>query len=119
MRQIVSVTLLNLKNLPNRLGASLVIVAGMAAAIGVLISILSLSAGYGELQRRTGDPGRAIVMLQTADTEGSGAIPRGAIGDIMAMRASPRTPTAPAWPTRNMSPSCSATVNRPGAPRAW
>ena len=84
MRQIVTVTLLNLKNLPSRLGPSLVIVAGMAAAIGVLISILSLATGYGDLQRRTGDPGRAIILLQTADTEGSGAIPRSVLGDIMA-----------------------------------
>ena len=85
LRQIASVTLLNLKNLPSRLGPSLVIVAGTAAAIGVLISILSLAAGYAELQRRTGDPGRAIILSQSADNEGSGAISRGALGDIMAM----------------------------------
>ena len=41
----------------------------MAAAIGVLISILSLAAGYAELQRRTGDPGRAIILSQTADND--------------------------------------------------
>jgi putative ABC transport system permease protein len=85
MRQIVSVTLLNLKNLPSRLGPSLVIVAGMAAAIGVLVSIRSLAAGYAELQRRTGDPGRAIILPQTADTEGAGAIRRDTLGEIMAM----------------------------------
>jgi putative ABC transport system permease protein len=84
LRQIVAVTSLNLQNLPSRMGPSLVIVTGMAAAIGVLVSILSLAAGYGELQRRTGDPGRAIILSQTADTEGSGAIPRGVLGDIMA-----------------------------------
>ncbi|HKB96846.1 MAG TPA: FtsX-like permease family protein [Rhizomicrobium sp.] len=84
LRQIVSVTMLNLKNLPSRMGPSLVIVAGMAAAIGVLVSILSLAVGYAELQRRTGDPGRAIILSQTADTEGSGAIQRGVLGDIMA-----------------------------------
>ena len=85
LRQIVSVTLLSLKNLPSRLGPSLVIVAGMAAAIGVLVSILSLAAGYAELQRRTGDPGRAIIFPQTADNEGSGAISRSTLGDILAM----------------------------------
>src|SRR3954471_3836015 len=83
LRQIASVTLLNLKNLPSRLGPSLVIVAGTAAAIGVLISILSLAAGYTELQRRTGDPGRAIILSQTADTEGAGAIQRGLLDDIV------------------------------------
>jgi len=85
LTQIVAVTGLSLRNLPSRLGPSLVIVAGMAAAIGVLVSILSLAAGYGELQRRTGDPGRAIILSQTADNEGSGAISRSAFGDILAM----------------------------------
>src|SRR6185503_11588869 len=84
LRQIAAVTGLSLRNLPSRLGPSLVIVAGMAAAIGVLISILSLAAGYAELQRRTGDPGRAIILPETADTEGSGAISRGGLGDIIA-----------------------------------
>ena len=85
LRQIAAVTGLSLRNLPSRLGPSLVIVAGMAAAIGVLVSILSLAAGYAELQRRTGDPGRAIIFSQTADNEGSGAISRSARGDILAM----------------------------------
>jgi putative ABC transport system permease protein len=85
LSQIAAVTGLSLRNLPSRLGPSLVIVAGMAAAIGVLVSILSLAAGYAELQRRTGDPGRAIIFPQTADNEGSGAISRDALGDILAM----------------------------------
>ena len=84
LRQIVAVTSLNLQNLPSRMVPSVVIVAGMGAAIGVLVSILSLAAGYAELQRRTGDPGRAIILSQTADTEGSAAIPRSILGDIMA-----------------------------------
>jgi putative ABC transport system permease protein len=85
LRQIAAVTGLNLRNLHSRLGPSLVIVAGMAAAIGVLIAILSLAAGYAELQRRTGDPERAIILPQTADTEGAGAISRGVLGDITTM----------------------------------
>ncbi len=83
LRQIVSVTSLNLKSLPSRLGPSLVVVAGMGAAIGVLVSLLSLTAGFAELQRRTGDPGRAVILSQNADTEGAGAIRRGALGDII------------------------------------
>jgi putative ABC transport system permease protein len=84
LSQIAAVTGLSLRNLPSRLGPSLVIVVGMAAAIGVLVAILSLAAGYAELQRRSGDPGRAIILLQSADTEGSGAISRSVLGDIMA-----------------------------------
>ena len=83
LSQIAAVTLLNLKNLPSRKGPSLVIVAGMGVTIGVLISILALAAGYVEMERRTGDPGRAIILSQSADTEGMSSIARGTTGDII------------------------------------
>src|SRR6476620_5591945 len=85
LREALAVIGLNLRNLPNRFWPSLVIVAGMGAAIGVLVSILSLAEGYVEMERRTGDPGRAIILPETADSEGLGAISRGAIGDIVGM----------------------------------
>jgi len=85
LRQIAAVTGLNLKNLPSRLWPSLVIVAGMGAAIGVLVSILSLAEGYEQMERRTGDPGRAIILAENADTEDLSAISRAAIGDIAGM----------------------------------
>ena len=83
VRQIFAVTWLNLRNLPSRLWPSLVIVAGMGAAIGVLVSILSLAEGYVQMERRTGDPGRAIILPESANTEDLGAISRGVIGDIV------------------------------------
>lgn len=85
LRQIIAVTALNLKNLRSRLWPSLVIVAGMGAAIGVLIAILSLWEGYVQMERRTGDPARAIILPESADSEGLGAISRGAVGDILGM----------------------------------
>lgn len=83
LRQIIAVTGLNLKNLPSRFGPSLVIVVGMGAAIGVLISILSLAEGYVQMEQRTGDPGRAIILAENADTEDLSAISRAVIGDIV------------------------------------
>lgn len=82
LHQIAAVTLLNLKSLPSRLWPSLVIVAGMGVAIGVLVSILSLAEGYREMERRTGDPGRAIILPESADDEIFAAIRRGIVGDI-------------------------------------
>jgi putative ABC transport system permease protein len=55
----------------------------MGAAIGVLVSILSLAEGYMQVQRRTGDPGRAIILSEAADTEGLSTVARSAIGDIV------------------------------------
>ena len=85
LRQTLAVTRLNLRNLPGRMWPSLVIVAGMGTAIGVLVSILSLAEGYVQMERRTGDPGRAIILSETADTEGLSTIARGATGDITDM----------------------------------
>ena len=84
LRETLAVTWLNLRNLPSRLWPSLVIVAGMGAAIGVLVSILSLAEGYVQMERRTGDPERAIILSESADTEGMSAISRSSIGDIIA-----------------------------------
>src|ERR1700692_3967476 len=81
--EALAVTWLNLRNLRSRLWPSLVIVAGMGAAIGVLVSILSLAEGYVQMERRTGDPGRAIILSETADTEGLGVISRSSISDII------------------------------------
>jgi putative ABC transport system permease protein len=43
MKQIIAVTVLNLRNIPSRLGTSLVIVVGIAGVVGVLIAMMSMS----------------------------------------------------------------------------
>ena len=58
-RQIWIVSALNLKNLKGRFWQSMVIVVGLAATIGVMLSMLSLSVGMREAYLRAGDPGRA------------------------------------------------------------
>ena len=90
----------------------------MGAAIGVLVSILSLAEGYAEMQRRTGDPGRAIILAESADTEGLGAIPRGAMGDIggHAGHRQGRGRRHP-WQIRNMSTPSRPTASPPGVVR--
>ena len=45
MKQIVSVVGMNVRALPTRLAASLVIVVGMGAVVAVALSIFSMAAG--------------------------------------------------------------------------
>ncbi|MFZ9310627.1 MAG: ABC transporter permease, partial [Arenimonas sp.] len=45
-----------------RLGASLVIVIGIAGVVGVLVAMLSMSTGLNKTLTATGDPNRAIVL---------------------------------------------------------
>ena len=62
LTQIREIVLMNLKSIPQRLGASLVIVIGIAGVVGVLVAMLSMSTGLNKTLTATGDPNRAIVL---------------------------------------------------------
>jgi len=75
-RQIWIVSALNFKSLRSRFWQSMVIVVGLAATIGVMLSMLSLSAGMRQAYFRAGDPDRAIVVTKGVEQEGQSAITR-------------------------------------------
>ncbi len=60
--QIFQITLLNLRNLPSRLGSSSVIVVGIGGVVTVLVAILAMAAGFSATLNRAGAPDRAIVL---------------------------------------------------------
>jgi putative ABC transport system permease protein len=76
-KQLFVVTLLGLRTIFERLGASLVVVVGMACVVGVFISILSMSTGYMQIVERTGHSDRAVVMSQGSLYEYASFISRG------------------------------------------
>jgi putative ABC transport system permease protein len=76
LRQIFTVSVLNFKSLRSRFWQSMVIVVGLAATIGVMLSMLSVSAGMHDAYERAGDPNRAIVVSKGADQEGQSSIAR-------------------------------------------
>jgi len=65
-QQIASVTAMSLRTIPSRQGSAWVVVIGMACAVGALVSILSMSAGFLRTIENTGSPSRAIVMSDGA-----------------------------------------------------
>jgi putative ABC transport system permease protein len=75
-RQILAVTTVNLTGLPQRLWPSLVIVVGMACVVGVLLSMLSFSAGLARSIESAAAPDRAIVIRTGARDEAGQAITR-------------------------------------------
>jgi putative ABC transport system permease protein len=75
-RQIWIVSALNFKSLKSRFWQSMVIVVGLGATIGVLLSMMSLTAGLRQAYFNSGDPGRAIVTSQGAESEGTSNIAR-------------------------------------------
>jgi putative ABC transport system permease protein len=76
IRQVVAVTMMGLRTIPDRAGASLVIVIGMALVVAVTISILSMSAGFMRTVHNTGRTDRAIVLSHGAQYEFASALSR-------------------------------------------
>ena len=74
LAQIREITLMNLRNLPARIGSSSVIVVGIAGVVLVLVSILAMAAGFRVTLESTGAPERAIVLRGGAGSEMSGGM---------------------------------------------
>ena len=74
LTQIVAVTAMNLRNIPQRLGSSCVVVVGIAGVVGVLVSVLGISTSLTDTLLATGRVDRAIVLRDGADTEVSSAL---------------------------------------------
>jgi putative ABC transport system permease protein len=76
LRQTWIVSVLNFKSLKSRFWQSMVIVVGLAATIGVMLSMLSVSTGMRQAYYASGDPNRAIVVSKGVEQEASSAITR-------------------------------------------
>ena len=76
LRQIAMITLVNLRNLPQRLGTSLVVIVGIAGVAGVLVSVLSMSEGFRHTLASTGREDRVIVLRAGSDAEMSSNVSR-------------------------------------------
>ncbi len=80
--QMFAVALMNLRGISQRLAASTVVVIGVAGFTGVLVAVLAMATGLTKTFVATGDPARAIVLANSAQTEDFSNLPRQALGDI-------------------------------------
>ena len=76
--QTAAATAMNLKGLPQRVGASLVTVVGVATTVAVMISLLAIGAGLVQIANKNVSPDRVIVMPSGAQSEYAGSISRDA-----------------------------------------
>lgn len=76
LNQIVQVSWMNLLNIPQRLGSSLVIIVGIAGVVGVLTAMLSMAEGFQTTLGKGGHEDRAIVMRNGATSELSSGVTR-------------------------------------------
>ena len=69
LTQIGTVTWLNLRTIPQRLGSSTVAIVGIAGVVIVFVGVLSMAQGFFNAMRSAGSPERALVMRSGADDE--------------------------------------------------
>lgn len=79
LRQMVMVTSMSLRSLPQRYMSALVVVIGIAGVVGVLIAVLSLSQGLARSIATTGRADRAIVLHADATSETASVLTRDAV----------------------------------------
>jgi len=69
LQQIFAVTWLNLRNLPQRIGSSVVAVIGVAAVVLVFAAVLSMAKGFERTMISAGSDDTAIIMRDGATSE--------------------------------------------------
>src|ERR1700730_11574292 len=68
-KQLAAVLLMSLETLPQRMGASSVIVIGIAGVVAVLVSVLAMGAGFRHTLADSGRPDRVIILRGGSDAE--------------------------------------------------
>jgi putative ABC transport system permease protein len=81
--QILAVTAMNLRSIPQRLGNSLVIVVSIAGVVAVLISVLAMSLGFRTTIKGDASADRAIVLSRGATAENESGLSRENVAAVM------------------------------------
>ncbi|PMS15093.1 hypothetical protein C0Z18_28415 [Trinickia dabaoshanensis] len=76
IKQIVAVTSMNLRSLPQRLSTAWVIVIGIAVTVAVMVSVLAMAAGFQRTLKGTARADRAIVLRAGSQAELESTIDR-------------------------------------------
>jgi len=81
-RQLLSLSGIGLRGIPQRPGNSSVIVIGTACVVAVLISALAISVGFEHTIQGDARPDRVVVLSKGVDSESGGSLSRENIGLI-------------------------------------
>lgn len=81
-QQVWSVAQMGIATLPQRLGASAVVVVGIAGVVGVLVALLAMGAGFEATLKQTGTDDTAIVMQSGAQSEAGSSITHDTVAEV-------------------------------------
>ncbi len=83
LKQTWALTTMSLRDIPHRLGNSLVIVVGIAGVVAVLIPILAMYQGFRAAIEGDGRADRAIVLSREATEEDDSSLSREAVANLI------------------------------------
>jgi putative ABC transport system permease protein len=83
LAQILAVSSISLRSLPQRLASSLVVVIGIGGVVAVLLSVLALSTGLASTLAATGRDDRAIVLHAQSTAETGSSLARENVDTIL------------------------------------
>jgi putative ABC transport system permease protein len=83
LSQIISISLVNLRTIPQRKGAAITAAVGIAGVVGVLVGVLAISEGFRKTMAASGSPEVAIVLRGGANNEMSSGLSRDEVRAIM------------------------------------
>jgi len=78
-RQTLAMTRIGLATVPQRIGATSVVVIGIAGVVGVLVALLAMAQGFQATLRNAGNTETAIVLRAGANAELSSGLDRAAV----------------------------------------
>ena len=84
IKQIITITSMNLRSLPQRIGTAWVIVIGIAVTVAVIVSVLAMATGFAQTLKGAARPDRAIVIRAGSQAELSSTLSREDTQTIMA-----------------------------------
>lgn len=93
--QIIAVTLFNLRTIPERKGAALSAVVGIAGVVAVLVGVLSIAEGFKAAMKVSGAEDVAIVLRSSADSELTSGLSREETRLVADTAGIARTPDGP------------------------
>lgn len=78
-QQAWAVAKVGIATIPQRLGASAVVVVGIAGVVGVFVAVLAMGAGFERMLKQTGSDDTAIVLATGARSESESALDNDAV----------------------------------------
>ncbi|GAA0887771.1 ABC transporter permease [Rhodanobacter soli] len=82
-RQTLSITSVGISTLRQRIGASLVVVIGIAGVVGVLVAMLAMGEGFQSTLQQTGSDDTAIVLRGGSNAELNSVLDRDSVNVVV------------------------------------